>query len=85
MAEARAVLSPWDHFEGGAQMILERWTALNLAIENCWGDGDPLIKADAILDALLQMFKKKRQIFIEDVQDFLCEHYEFMIPIIRFH
>lgn len=41
-------------------MIFERWTALNLAVENEWGGQDSKQKAQALFAETLQWFYRKK-------------------------
>lgn len=43
-------------FEAGLVRVFERWTALGLAVENCFGGGDSVRKADLLIDDALQWF-----------------------------
>jgi Pre-rRNA-processing protein TSR2 len=43
-------------FEAGLVRVFERWTALGLAVENCFGGGDSHRKADLLIDDVLQWF-----------------------------
>lgn len=47
-------------FEEGCTFIFQRWTALNLAVENEWGGSDSRQKAQALFDDTLQWFYRHR-------------------------
>ncbi|PRP74624.1 hypothetical protein PROFUN_03546 [Planoprotostelium fungivorum] len=47
----------WELFISGVRCIMSRWTALNLAIDNCWGGASSREKADAMFDNLLYAFE----------------------------
>lgn len=47
-------------FEEGVQLILSKWTALELAVEQEWGGRQSGDKAENMLDELLEWFDRKR-------------------------
>jgi pre-rRNA-processing protein TSR2 len=47
-------------FEEGVRLILSRWTALELAVEQEWGGRQSIDKAEDMLDELLAWFYRKR-------------------------
>lgn len=47
-------------FEEGCKVLFERWTALNLAVENEWGGQDSRQKAQALFAETLQWFFRKK-------------------------
>ncbi|XP_042043747.1 pre-rRNA-processing protein TSR2-like [Salvia splendens] len=57
-------------------MVLSRWTALRMTIENGWGGRDSLQKSQHLSHNLFNFLtQSKDQVYIDDVEDIL---YEFM-------
>ncbi|XP_042043748.1 pre-rRNA-processing protein TSR2-like [Salvia splendens] len=64
------------HFGDGIQMVVSRWAALRMAIENGWGGRDSLHKSQQLGHNLFNFLtQSKDQVYIVDVEDIL---YEFM-------
>lgn len=63
----------WDNFQGGVKSALHQWTALRLAVENNWGGGDSERKAQLLEEELINMFKTKKELFRDEVEDFLAD------------
>eukprot|EP00968_Pinguiococcus_pyrenoidosus_P015645 scaffold1459_cov260-Pinguiococcus_pyrenoidosus.AAC.6 len=61
----------WGAFVSGLQGVLQSWTALNLAVENNWGGGDSHKKAQELFEALLEVFRRGRDIYADVVEDVL--------------
>lgn len=59
MAKKESPLSPeaLGCFEEGVQLVMSRWTALNLAVENEWGGRDSKEKAEQIMEDVLYWFE----------------------------
>jgi pre-rRNA-processing protein TSR2 len=47
-------------FEEGVQLILSKWTALQLAVEQEWGGRQSRDKAEEMLDEVLDWFYKRK-------------------------
>ena len=47
-------------FEEGVKLLLTKWTALQLAVENQWGGRDSRDKAEDMYDEILEWFYKKK-------------------------
>lgn len=47
-------------FEEGVQLLLTKWTALQLAVENQWGGRDSRDKAEDMYDEILEWFYKRK-------------------------
>ncbi|CAM9784524.1 unnamed protein product, partial [Chrysoparadoxa australica] len=61
----------WSLFQQGVGSSLRQWTALTLAMENNWGGGSSQAKAERLLAELLEMFKVKKQLYRDEVEDYL--------------
>ncbi|CAN0030596.1 unnamed protein product [Pylaiella littoralis] len=61
----------WGNFQGGVKSALNQWTALRLAVENNWGGGDSERKAALLEEELMNLFKTKKEIYKDEVEDFL--------------
>jgi hypothetical protein len=46
-------------FEEATRAVIQRWTALNLAVSNNWGDGDSLAKREALVQQVLPSYDMK--------------------------
>jgi pre-rRNA-processing protein TSR2 len=47
-------------FEEGVKLLLSKWTALQLAVENRWGGRDSVEKANDAIDEILEWFYRRR-------------------------
>ena len=47
-------------FEDGVQLILSKWTALQLAVDQEWGGRNSRDKAEDMLDELFDWFYRKK-------------------------
>eukprot|EP00903_Cladosiphon_okamuranus_P012918 g12061.t1 len=63
----------WGNFHGGVKAALNQWTALRLAVENNWGGGDSERKAALLEEGLMNLFKTKKEIYKDEVEDFLAD------------
>ena len=62
-----------SHFEEGLDLILSKWTALQLAIDQEWGGHNSTEKAQYMADELLDWFyRKKRALFLFNEMQFVC-------------
>ncbi|XP_073049757.1 uncharacterized protein [Primulina eburnea] len=67
-AEATAQL------QEGIGMLLSRWAALRMAVENEWGGYDSLQKSQQLgHDLFLRLTQSKEQVYIDDLEDMLDE------------
>eukprot|EP00752_Nemacystus_decipiens_P009657 g8628.t1 len=66
-------LDAWGNFQGGVKSALNQWTALRLAVENNWGGGDSERKAALLEEGLMNLFKTKKEIYKDEVEDFLAD------------
>ncbi|KAI3447459.1 hypothetical protein Pfo_004124 [Paulownia fortunei] len=67
-AEAAAQL------QEGINLVLSRWAALRMAVENEWGGRDSLQKSQQLGHQLFHLFtQSKEQVYIDDVEDVLDE------------
>ncbi|CAG9463367.1 unnamed protein product [Pedinophyceae sp. YPF-701] len=48
-------------FEEGMQLIMRRWTALGLAVENMWGGVNSQDKANQLMQDIINWFYEKRE------------------------
>ncbi|KAL3533186.1 hypothetical protein ACH5RR_006707 [Cinchona calisaya] len=65
-AEAAAV------FQEGINLLLSRWTALQMAVQNEWGGPHTRLKSQQLaLDLFLLLARSKEKVYIDDVEDFL--------------
>ncbi|CAM9706253.1 unnamed protein product [Ectocarpus fasciculatus] len=63
----------WGNFQGGVKSALNQWTALRLAVENNWGGGDSERKAALLEEGVMNMFKTKKEIYKDEVENFLAD------------
>ncbi|CAM9206340.1 unnamed protein product, partial [Scytosiphon promiscuus] len=63
----------WMNFQGGVKSALNQWTALRLAVENNWGGGDSERKAAILEEELMNLFRTKKEIYKDEVEDFLSD------------
>lgn len=47
-------------FEDGVKLLLSKWTALHLAVENQWGGRDSAEKAEDAYTEILEWFYKRK-------------------------
>jgi hypothetical protein len=64
-------------FEEGVTILLSRWTALQLAVENQWGGRDSAEKAEDARDEILEWFYKRKGSL--SVSSFTCVRFLAMI------
>ncbi|KAH6807463.1 hypothetical protein C2S51_028571 [Perilla frutescens var. frutescens] len=61
-------------FRDGINLVLSRWAALRMAVENDWGGRDSLKKPQQLADDLFYLLtQSKEKVYIEDVEDVLDE------------
>ncbi|KAG5178463.1 Pre-rRNA-processing protein TSR2-domain-containing protein [Tribonema minus] len=61
----------WELFKQGVGSVLRQWTALQLAVDNNWGGGNSQQKALAMEAELVEMFRTKKQVYRDEVEDYL--------------
>eukprot|EP00696_Hemimastix_kukwesjijk_P012862 gnl/Hemi2/26181_TR8786_c0_g1_i2.p1 gnl/Hemi2/26181_TR8786_c0_g1~~gnl/Hemi2/26181_TR8786_c0_g1_i2.p1 ORF type:complete len:208 (+),score=29.51 gnl/Hemi2/26181_TR8786_c0_g1_i2:61-624(+) len=65
------------HFVKGAELVLSNWQVLQMCVENGWGGRNGNVKADALLEAVLQMFKiafdSNAEVYKDDLEVLLSE------------
>lgn len=61
----------WEVFKSGVASTLRQWTVLRLAIDNNWGGGDSVSKAALMEDELINMFKTKKELYRDEIEDYL--------------
>ncbi|XP_072955334.1 uncharacterized protein [Typha angustifolia] len=58
----------------GISLVLSRWTALQMAVENGWGGRDSRRKADELADSILSLFvQSKAPLYIDDLENMIDE------------
>ncbi|XP_073131047.1 uncharacterized protein [Henckelia pumila] len=58
----------------GIQLVLSRWAALQMAVENHWGGHDSLQKSQQLgLNLFHRLCQSKEQVYIDDLEDMLDE------------
>ncbi|CAK7327066.1 unnamed protein product [Dovyalis caffra] len=63
-----------SHFQEGIVLLLSRWNALQMAIQNEWGGHDSLQKFhQLVLDILSWFSQSKGTLYIEDLENLLHE------------
>lgn len=61
-------------FQEGIGLIMSRWSALQLAVENEWGGRESRRKAELILSDVLSFFTNSREpLYIDDLEELLAE------------
>ncbi|KAM0944107.1 putative pre-rRNA-processing protein TSR2 [Dioscorea sansibarensis] len=71
------VLSPEaaTRFGEGISLVLSRWTALQMAVQNGWGGRESRQKADKLASAVLSWFSNdKAPLYIDDLENILDEN-----------
>ncbi|CAB4281851.1 unnamed protein product [Prunus armeniaca] len=67
-AEAGSIL------QEGIGLVLSRWSALQLAVENEWGGRDSRLKAEQLITDIFSWFNhSKEPLYIDDLEDMLNE------------
>ena len=61
----------WDIFAKSIKAVFQGWTSLRLAVENNWGGGNSLQKAETFVIEVVQMFKSRRSIDCVELEDYL--------------
>ncbi|KAG6466331.1 pre-rRNA-processing protein TSR2 homolog [Zingiber officinale] len=77
--ETRVVLSPQSlSFLGeGISLMLSRWTALQMAVENGWGGQESRSKSEELVSTVLSWFSQsKGPLYIDDLENMLEENME---------
>ncbi|XP_051136470.1 uncharacterized protein LOC127255125 isoform X1 [Andrographis paniculata] len=60
------------HLQDGINLLLSRWTALRMTVENEWGGRDSSQKAQQLGQQLCYLLtQSKEQVYIEDLEDLL--------------
>ncbi|XP_073004758.1 uncharacterized protein [Typha latifolia] len=58
----------------GISLVLSRWTALQMAVENGWGGRDSRRKADELADSIFSWFvQSKAPLYIDDLESMIDE------------
>ncbi|XP_041022290.1 pre-rRNA-processing protein TSR2 homolog [Juglans microcarpa x Juglans regia] len=61
-------------FREGVYLVLSRWSALQMAVENEWGGRDSHRKADQLASDIISWFTQSREpLYIDDLEDMLDE------------
>ncbi|OVA05437.1 Pre-rRNA-processing protein TSR2 [Macleaya cordata] len=69
-------------FVEGISLVLSRWTALQMAIQNEWGGRDSRQKSDQLASDILSWFSKtKEPLYIDDLEDMLFENMALLFNI----
>eukprot|EP00892_Ulva_mutabilis_P012337 jgi/Ulvmu1/9476/UM052_0045.1 len=58
-------------FEEGVNLVLKKWTALQLAVENQWGGRDSTEKADDMYNEILEWFYKRKEHYPDELEPLL--------------
>ncbi|XP_039137125.1 pre-rRNA-processing protein TSR2 homolog [Dioscorea cayenensis subsp. rotundata] len=62
-------------FGEGSALVLARWTALQMAVQNGWGGRESRQKADKLASAVLSWFSNdKAPLYIDDLENLLDEN-----------
>eukprot|EP00612_Vaucheria_litorea_P006627 CAMPEP_0171481452 /NCGR_PEP_ID=MMETSP0946-20130122/6753_1 /TAXON_ID=109269 /ORGANISM="Vaucheria litorea, Strain CCMP2940" /LENGTH=178 /DNA_ID=CAMNT_0012013025 /DNA_START=24 /DNA_END=557 /DNA_ORIENTATION=- len=64
----------WEIFKQGVRSVLQQWTTVQLAVENNWGGGDSRKKLEQLESKLVEMFRVKKNLYREDIEDFLTAY-----------
>ncbi|XP_020091534.1 pre-rRNA-processing protein TSR2 homolog [Ananas comosus] len=65
---------PLSLLREGISLVLSRWTALQVAIENEWGGRDSCAKADDLAASILSWFlQSKDPLYIDDLENLIDE------------
>lgn len=57
------------YFEEGARIVFQRWTALNLAVENQWGGPTSAEKAQQIYNECIAWFYASKEHYEDDLEE----------------
>lgn len=61
-------------FQEGINLLLSRWTALQMAVQNQWGGPHSHLRARQIIVDIFSLFtQSKERVYIDDVEDLLEE------------
>ncbi|KAF0695523.1 Aste57867_13665 [Aphanomyces stellatus] len=75
-AHAKTPGNQWEFFEFGVKLTMARWTALRMAMEGEWGNGDMRRKYEILLDDVLNWFKYQKSVEYDDLAAGIEEYIE---------
>ncbi|KAF3339648.1 pre-rRNA-processing protein TSR2 [Carex littledalei] len=58
-------------FAEGISLVLSRWTALQMAVENQWGGRESRGKADQLVASIQEFFGQKEDLYIDELEELL--------------
>lgn len=72
-----------DTFIEGFGSVFRQWTALELAVHNCWGGPQSADKANELMNQVLALFNNPKTIY-KDVNDHFFALYLFLFVVYLF-